>query len=208
MAVSSSSSSSERWKSTRPGSKGNRGWGEQDITHAAAHFLCALPEAAHKIIKEGVLVRPKAQIIKLESDIGMPTTKDIENNFTMMKAAVTVFPTITPTSYYYADIFIEVDRACGGKFLQGRTWNEKKDFALLDGDRLKKVHSKLRILWRQCPTGSHSEAVAQLKELMQAGVSNIEIDEELRSCLAMEEDGSCNGGSSSSADADQECHGL
>jgi hypothetical protein len=32
------------------------------------------------------------------------------------------------------------------------------------------------ILWRQCPTSSHSHAVRQLKELMQAGTSNIEID--------------------------------
>lgn len=101
------------WRSLRRG--GRRLWDYGDVRRTAEAILRALPEVAIKLFREGSF--SGQAIVNLPNILSTPTVADVRRNFLWLKVVVQLFPDVCPTTFFYADVFVELNKLLEHKML-------------------------------------------------------------------------------------------
>lgn len=155
----------EGWKSLR-GARVT--WRQDDVKAAAQALHDATPQSCKALLgspnwKGGALLAIK--------DVDWNVKEcDLKANFTLLKAAVEMFPSCIPSAFFWADVFLELNGMLHGRLFPAQS-RATADLALEEAGKMKKLMSKLRTLWRDS-AGAKSGVVLALKSKLQPAKSN------------------------------------
>ena len=110
-------------------------------------------------------------------------------NFAFVKEVAARYADRIPSSFFFADAFLQCDKLLGERLLIPRKAAEtKSSLALQEGGKLKKLMQYLRFLFRESPRSRH-EQINELKGLLQhrqpgdEPVTSSEVDDKFVSLL-------------------------
>lgn len=104
----------ETWRSLRKGTR--RAWEYRDVRGAAQSILQALPDVALKLFREGSFAGQP--VVNLQNVLSTPTASDVRRNFLWLRCVAGLFPDTCPTTFFYADVFVELNKLMGGALLR------------------------------------------------------------------------------------------
>lgn len=154
------------WRSVKPGPKSRVHWGQSDVTKWADKLLEAFPQSALQMVYEGQV--KGLTVVRLKG----PTLErqDVLNNQLWLKTLVPMSPIAIPSSFFLADVFMEIDKRLGGRLLVSREGEAgrraKVAKALDEGNALRDIWSKVRRNFRDSPH-SRDEDIECIKQLFQ-----------------------------------------
>jgi hypothetical protein len=160
-----------QWRTLR---RGKCPWTFAEVVHAAEVLLQEMPEAAVQIIRRGTF---KGTLCKLDNVLVRPSMQEIDMHYECLRPWCLLLPCSVPSAYFIADVYLQLDVLFEGKLLAG----DKRQVALDDALRCRKLISGLRTLWREHSSTSRYENIVKLKALLQPG-SNSSLG---KSCLAL-----------------------
>jgi hypothetical protein len=154
------------WKSLC-GRKATCKWDRKQCERLAALWFDALPGIALDLVRSGRF--KGGALIKISSPVKV-SIDDVENNYVWLKCAIALFKDRIASMYFYADSLLMLDELLDGNLLVATDTTPKAELALQEANNLKRVHGRLRELFRGAQ-GSYSKKIRDLKETLQRKTS-------------------------------------
>jgi len=137
-------------------------WEMAECEQVARETFKMLPETIHCLMGAGPFM---GNLIAVSSEQFPPSKDDLKNNYAFLKPLVRHYARKVPSGYFIADVLLCMDALFSGNLITARAMESKRDRALGEANKLKRMISTLRHLRRKTENSTCDE-VADLKRLV------------------------------------------